>query len=600
MRLSSERPLQSSDVLGNWLPDTPPFAGRLIERLLGVDRLVELYATAERDPDKTLFAALLNQLSAHCHVEQAELSRIPAQGPVVVVSNHPFGMLDGVALGAVLVGLRKDARLLANRMLGIAPGFARHCIFVDPFGTRQAKASNVRAYREAARFLTNGGLLGVFPAGEVASWDPARQSVVERPWSPAIAALIRRAAATVIPVHFEGANSLPFHLLGMVHPFLRSARLPHEFFNKAGQTIRLRIGHPIAPAKLATFDTDADAIQYLRWRTELLSHRRAISIRSAPQRQAPLAIPVSPTALRRELDALPPAATVEANSGWRVIISPAQPMPLVMQEIGRVRELTFRAAGEGTGEPADLDRFDPHYLHLVLWNEADQRIAGGYRLGLTPDLLARGGARALYTSTLFHFDPRFFSHIGPAVELGRSFVHPAYQKQFAPLLLLWKGIGAWLARHPQTPVLFGAVSISNDYTDASRRLIVEYSRAQIDRDPLARLVRPRCPFRPQFHTRLDTTALRRFAQTLDDLQAPLADLEPDGKGVPILLRQYAKLGGRLLGFHVDSRFSHTLDGLILVDLRQSEPQALERYMTRAGAAAFLAYHADSSVPRLAG
>jgi len=473
MRHGTERPLQGSAVLEHWLPDTPPFAGRLVERLLGVDRLVDLYAAAERNPDKPLFSALLHALSAHCHVEPEELNRIPSQGPVVVVSNHPFGMLDGVALGAILVALRPDARLLANRMLGIAPAFARHCIFVDPFGTRQAKLSNVRAFREAARFLNGGGLLGVFPAGEVAAWDPARQAIVERPWSPAIAALIRRSGATVVPVHFEGANSLPFHLLGLLHPLLRTARLPHELFNKTGRTIRLRVGHPIAPAKLAGFDTDSDVVQYLRWRTELLAYRQSLAVRHAPASQAPLAPPLPPTALRRELDSLPPQAIVEANSDWRVILSTAPSMPLVMQEIGRVRELTFRAAGEGSGRAADLDRFDPHYLHLVLWNESDQCIAGGYRLGLTPDLLPRGGVRALYTSTLFRFAPRFFTAIGPAVELGRSFVHPAYQKQFAPLLLLSIAIGSGVGMKLPTPVL--SAYATDYYANSSdiRSLIVK-------------------------------------------------------------------------------------------------------------------------------
>ena len=602
MSFCADRPLRASDVLGNWLPNAHPVASRVLERLLAVDRLVEVYSAAESKSGTPLFTALLELLAAQWNVDPRELGRIPTTGPVVVVANHPFGMLDGVALGALLVRVRPDARLLANRMLGIAHAFTRHCIFVDPFETRIGRSSNSRALREALRFLRDGGLLGTFPAGEVATWSPARRSVTDRSWSRSIAALIRRTGATAVPVHFEGGNSLPFHLLGMIHPFLRTATLPHEFLNKAGRTIRLRIGTPVPHSKVAEFATDEEAIQYLRWRNELLAHRADSTARviSLPPRNASLAASIPPSAVRRELDALPPQATLERNSEWRVMLAPASSLPLTMQEIGRLRELTFRAAGEGTGRASDLDNFDPHYLHLILWNDSGQRIAGGYRLGLTRDLLASGGVRALYTSTLFRFDARFFSAIGPAVELGRSYVHPDYQKQYAPLLLLWKGIGRWLAQHPETPVLFGAVSVSNEYSEASRRLIVEFCRDAIGRDPLARLVRPRQAFRPRLGSRFDTAALRRFAHSLDDLQAPLADLEPDGKGVPVLLRQYAKLGGRLLGFHVDPHFSNTLDGLILVDLRRTEPHALERYMSRSGAEAFLRHHSLSGPERLAG
>lgn len=584
-------PLRTSAVLNNWLPQASPFVTGILGRALGVDRLVEVYTRAEAGPESSFFQALLDQVGARIELEGAE-ENIPGEGPVVVVANHPFGMLDGVGLGALLARRRPGAKLLASRMLGIAPAFERHCIFVDPFQSAQATAFNSRPLREAWRLLRGGGLLGVFPAGEVAAWNPARHGVVDPEWNPSVAALIRRTGAAVVPVYFDGANSVPFHVLGLLHPFLRTANLANEFLNKSGRTVRLRVGSPVAARTLEGFSTDEEAIAYLRWRTELLAHRDAPARRAAGGRgaQAAIAASIPAESLRRELDALPACCVIERTQGWRTVMVEPAAAPLLMREIGRAREETFRAAGEGTGNDTDLDEFDPHYRQLVLWNEADQAVAGGYRLGETARLLAGRGIRGLYTSTLFRYQPQFFSAIGPALELGRSFVRPRYQKQYAPLLLLWKGIGKWVARHPEMPVLFGAVSMSNEYTEASRRMVVEYCAAQGAKDPLARMVRPRRGFRPLSRRHFDIGGLRRFVRTVEDLEAPMADLEADGKGVPVLLRQYSKLGGRLLGFHVDARFSDTLDGLILVDLRKAERRALDRYLTPAGAGALLNYH----------
>lgn len=591
--------LRPSDVIGNWLPHAPAPARPALERLLGIGRLVDLYSRAEQDPDHPLFDALLEQLHVRIEVS-GDANAVPAEGPVVAVANHPYGMLDGVALGALLTRWRPDARLLANRMLGIAPAFQKHCIFVDAFGTSGAKSFNSAPLRQAIRFLEGGGLLGVFPGGEVASWDAKRKAVADPPWSASVASLIRRTGAVVVPVYFEGANGLPFQLLGMVHPILRTANLANEFLNKQGKELRIRIGSPIRPNKLAGFAGDAEAIQYLRWRTELLAHRGGTLQRASPTyaTRAELDPPVPEAEIEKELDALPESAVLDRNGEWRLVIAEAGRIPSLLKEVGRVRELTFRAAGEGTGQASDLDEFDPHYLHLILWNESARAVAGGYRLGVTSRLLRAKGIRGLYTSTLFEFDPLFFSRIGPAVELGRSFVHPGFQKQFAPLLLLWKGIGKWIAQNPENPVLFGAVSMSNDYSEGSRRMVAEFCAAEAARDPLAALVKPRRGFRARSRKRFDSANLRRFVHSIEDLDEPLADLEPDGKGVPVLLRQYCRLGGRLLGVHVDSRFSDSLDGLILVDLRQAERRALDRYMTAEGAAAFLRRHQVE--PRRAG
>jgi putative hemolysin len=262
----------------------------------------------------------------------------------------------------------------------------------------------------------------------------------------------------------------------------------------------------------------------------------------------------------------------------------------VVEEIGRLREAAFRQAGEGTGRASDLDRFDDDYSHLVLWSRQANEIAGSYRLGATGDILPRRGVRGLYTSTLFHFRKDLFERLGPALELGRSFIRPEYQKQFAPLLLLWKGIASYVARRPECAVLFGAVSISNHYHDVSRHLIVRFLEAH-RADELSDLVRPRRPYRQSGRLQLPPVPA-----DLERLSELIADLERDGKGVPILLRQYLKTGGKLLAFHVDHAFSDVLDALIMVDLRAAPPPVLDRYFGKSAAARFLAWHTPGQHP----
>jgi putative hemolysin len=316
----------------------------------------------------------------------------------------------------------------------------------------------------------------------------------------------------------------------------------------------------------------------------------AVRSKLAPNLHQPIAPAMRPELLQQELRALPSDRCLVENDSFAVYLLRASEGPHLQQEIGRLREVTFREAGEGTGKRLDLDRFDGHYWHLLLWHKHAQEVVGAYRAGSTAEILAQHGVGGLYTSTLFRYDERFFQKLGPALELGRSFVRPEYQRQYAPLLLLWKGIARFVAMHPETPVLFGAVSISNDYNRASREIIYRFFEARMQEDglasELAALIEPRSPFRPEQLRRWDCRAMCHAMRDLDELAQPINDVETDGKGLPILLRQYAKVGGKLLGFNVDRKFSNVLDGLVVVDLRQAEPAVLERYMGREGAARF--------------
>jgi putative hemolysin len=306
--------------------------------------------------------------------------------------------------------------------------------------------------------------------------------------------------------------------------------------------------------------------------------------------QEPLATAETPELLARELDRLGADRCLAESGDLAVYLAAANEIPGMVQELGRLREATFRPAGEGTGKSRDLDGFDRYYWHVLLWHKSKRQLVGAYRAGNTAEILAEHGIDGLYTSTLFRYDAAVFEKLGPALELGRSFVRPEYQRQYAPLLLLWKGIAGLLATHAKTPVLFGAVSISNLYSKASREMIYRFFEARMGEDELAGLIEPRRPFRPARLRPWDCRAMSQALRDLDELSQPITDVESDGKGLPILLRQYAKIGGRLLGFNVDRKFSNVLDGLVVVDLRKTEAAVLERYMGREAAGQFRQQH----------
>jgi putative hemolysin len=380
-------------------------------------------------------------------------------------------------------------------------------------------------------------------------------------------------------------------MLGMVHPVLRTAALPTEMLNKRGKTIEIRMGSPIEPSRIDALSDDEEATRYLRLRTELLARRgETVDIGGGALPIDCTAAEISIDLLNAEIADLPAECLVEDSREFAVYLAKARQIPCALQEIGRLREITFRAAGEGTGKPRDLDRFDAYYLHLFLWNKEKNEIAGAYRLGEIPEILTRFGPKGLYTESLFRFKAGFFERLGPSLELGRSFIRPEYQRTYAPLLLLWKGIASYVARHPRYSMLIGAVSVSNRYAPASRELIARYFEKQNAEEEWRGSVRARRPLRGKLAQKWETAALCSVLPDLEDLSGPISDLEPDGKGIPILVRQYVRLGGKLLAFSVDPRFGDTLDGFVMIDLTRTAPEILARYMGKEQARSFFAWH----------
>ena len=583
-----------------------------VNHALGLTRCAAIYERVSRvrEPD-SFMRALLTEMGVHCEPKPQEIDQIPRKGPLVVVANHPFGGIEGIVLADLLISVRPDLKIMANFMLNRIPQLRSLTIPVDPFNRPGSSRSNIGPIRAALRWVEAGGMLLVFPAGEVSHFKMRSFEIADSAWSPAVGLIARKARAAVLPIFVKGRNGVGFHAAGMIHPRLRTALLARELINKERRRIAVKIGAPIPYRWIQRYRDDSRLVVYLRWRTLILGYKPSAGIRMpaivkmphAPKEQ-PLARPQESALCRREIERLPSCQRLAESGDFSVWQAEAGQIPHLLQEIGRLRELSFRAASEGTGNSLDLDRFDPHYLHLFVWNEAASEIVGAYRIGRTDILLSRFGRKGLYTSTLFHTRAQFYKRLGPALELGRSFVRPEYQRSYAPLLLLWKGIGGFIGRHPQYRRLFGPVSISRDYSDLSRRLIATTLLQHSQAKDLSLMVRPRRP------AKIDPIRVPGCAQPgktlhLQDFKevcAVIADIEFQKRDVPVLLRHYLNLGGQLLAFNIDRDFGNVMDGLIVVDLLQTDRKTLERYMGEEGVAALMSYHqtgAETSSPPVA-
>jgi len=549
---------------------------RPIERLLLLDKLAELYRRL--DPTKIgaeFLEQALEALDIRIRITNIDRSRVPGTGGLIIVSNHPFGAVEGMIVASVIRSVRPDVRVLANSFLGRIPQLEPLMIKVNPFEDSRAARFNLKGLRTAVRWLAAGGALVTFPAGEVSHLDVKRRAVTDPEWSHTIARLAKLTGAAALPVYFDGANGKVFQIAGLVHPRVRTALLPRELLNKRGREIDVRIGTLIPSTRLSKFQNCKDATDHLRQRTYVLSQREVghNSARTAARHFEALASPIPGVELLKDIHRLAISHTLIRHGEFLVICAGAWEMPKISLELGRLREEAFRQAGEGTGRARDLDEFDGHYLHLFVWNARRQRIVGAYRLAKSDQVIQQTGKSGLYTRTLFEYDDPFLSRLGPSLELGRAFITAEYQRSFLPLLLLWRGIGQILVRNPQYTRLFGAVSISNGFTEYSRDLLVAYLKAHNFDEGLGALVKARNPYRQRGYSR---STVPQDVRELDDI---ISSVEADGKAIPVLLRQYLRLGGQFASFNVDRAFGDPLDGLIIVELSKIPSDILSRVVS---------------------
>lgn len=576
-----------------------PMMEQILGKIIHLQDLNRLYAQLDIDggclpfPDR-----LLSCLGIDYKIPASGFEAIPRSGPLIVVANHPFGAVEGLVLASVLNRVRPDVKIMANYILSRIDELREFMIFVDPFGNPGSMQKNLRPLRQSIEWLRSGGVLAIFPAGEVSHIHVGEAQVTDPKWNSSVARIQRKTGAPVLPVFFRGSNGPLFQALGLLHSKIRTILLPREFLKRRDQVLELEVGSVIPANRLEKIDCDEARTSYLRQRTYLLGKRSSSKSASASAAASPLnrqprpsvASAVDSASLQHEIDRLDPDQILAATQDLQVFHARADQIPVSLREIGRQREITFRAAGEGSGKELDLDRFDEYYVHLFLWDRARKCIAGGYRIGHADEIVERFGTEGLYTHTLFRFKAGLFKTVGPSLELGRSYVSRDYQRDATSLPLLWKGIARYLSRHARYRNLFGPVSISNDYNPCSKQLIRGFVQAHHQMDKRAAAVRPRNSFRRVGARDWRPELFRNALCEVEDLSEWISEIEPDRKGIPVLLRHYLKLGGRVAAFNVDERFSDVVDALVFVDMTRVHPRLLERLMGRNEAESYLALH----------
>ncbi len=500
----------------------------------------------------------LRHVDARYLVDDCERERIPASGACLVVANHPLGGLDALALLKLVGDVRRDVRIVANDWLLTLAPLRELLLPVRIFGGR-AEVSQLRPIDAA---LEQGCAVIVFPAGEVArlSWTGLR----ERRWRSGFARLSLRHQAPIVPVHVNARNGIGFYVGAAINGAIGTALLPRQVFGRRGRRIGLRVATPWMPetgnsaASLAL--RTSRAVQALRHGQDLL-----------PQRPQALAHPAPALQLAQALESLETLG--ETPDGRRILLAGPGGPGIVLRELARLRERTFRAVGEGTGRALDWDRHDAHYEQIVL-ADTQGRIVGGYRVARTRELVAARGRSALYCASLFDLGQDFDAILDSGLELGRSFVVPEAWGTRS-LDYLWLGIGAYLRRHPGLRYLFGTVSISAALPRPAQAQLVGYYRHYFGAQ--TSLARARTPFvdgSAQW-TATELDASQAFRVLKDNLAAL-------GARVPTLYKQYTELcepgGAQFLDFGVDHGFADAIDGLILVDLAKVLPRKRERYL----------------------
>ncbi|MCL9783305.1 lysophospholipid acyltransferase family protein [Vibrio sp. S4M6] len=561
------------------LPRHTPFGigESFVEWLTGLSKLDGHYQKKPKDPTSFEFMNYtLSTLGIEYEVGRGNTDDIPKEGPLVIVANHPLGAIEGVILADFIGRIRQDVKVLANELLKRLPEISELFIGIDVFEGKNAHKTNAKGVREAHQHLADGGVLIVFPAGEVSTYCKSSNMLADIEWSQSVAKFVKRSKAVTLPIYVNGKNSHLFYQAGRVHPLLRTALLGRELLNKSEKTIQISLGSPIPFREIKDFASDKDIVNYFRLNTYLMSPETKPETNFEESYQTPIIDPLDKHELQQELDSLPAEALLLENKEFSVYCVGTQSIPLMMREIGRVREESFRQVGEGSGLACDLDEYDLHYQQLFVWNNSEKELVGSYRLGLVDELVKKNGIEGLYSRSLFQYQQQFIDTLENCIEVGRSVVSIKYQRNINSLLLLWKGIATYVHRHPKYTHLFGPVSISNEYSDVARHLMAATLSIYHYDNEKASLVKPSTPLRSTGNTFWQSNLLSPLAN-VSLLSKVLSRMEK-GKGLPVLLRQYLGMNGKLVCFNVDPAFNDTLDGLIVVNLKQVPLKTLSKYM----------------------
>lgn len=509
---------------------------------------------------------------------EKELDRIPDKGSFISYANHPLGILDGLLFIYLLRKKRVDIKILANDFLSRVEPFKDFLIPVDVFQD-EVSSKNVKGVRKMYKHLNDEGGILIFPAGEVSTEVNGR--IQDKIWNKAVTKLMLKPQVPLIPVFFDGENSPSFHFKGKIHPDLRTLALVKEMYNKKNSQLFVRIGKPVDRVYMDSLYNLAEKQLYLRAKIYGLGNPGLAKfpekilgkIKIKPQK---IISRIPEHKLRYEIESIKEKSMLMEIGDFELYLAKQVEIPNIVDEIGRLREITFRKIGEGTGKSSDLDIFDSYYHHLFIWNKKHHCVVGSYRIGFGKEILGEFGKSGFYSHRLFKYKNELLPVLERSIELGRSFVRPEFQKHPVTLSLLWRGILEILINNTSYRYLLGPVSISNDFSEISKEIMIQYLRKQFFDFEKAKHVKPRKPYKLKFKD-ISEPLLKEHDNSLKNVDDLIGELEPFGFKIPVLLKKYLGQNAKLIGFNIDPNFNNCLDGLILLDFAEIPSKTIKRF-----------------------
>ena len=546
------------------------YFAKILMHLLSFHKINDLYENVSQKHGIESIDAIIKYLDITLEFDENDLKKLPTDGSFITVSNHPFGGIDGILLIKLLSLVRSDHKVIANFLLKKVEPISDFFFAVNPFENMPEAGSSIVGLKTAIDHLHKGGVLSLFPAGEV-STSHATSLITDREWLLSALHFLKKSKVPIVPVYFHGTNSQLFHLLGKIHPSLRTAKLPSELINKKGKTIKIRIGNPISVREQDKFTDIHQFGRYLRSKTYCLDSgtevKRFFNYSQKGKPRPDEIIEQRPQLLiDKEISWLKKEGFLFSVKNYDVYCAPTLSIPIIHSELGRLREITFREVGEGTNRSTDIDEYDLYYHQLIIWDTEAKNLVGGYRMGLGAEILEQYGVRGFYTHSLFKMKKSFNGILRQSIELGRSFVISEYQRKPLPLFLLWKGILYFILKNPEYRYLIGPVTISNTYSAISKELIIRHIMANYYDYNLATMVRPRKRFKVKINDPHLNEAMKHLTPKLSSLDKFIGDVDRYNNGLPVLLKKYLELNAKIMAFNIDPKFNDCVDGMILLDI----------------------------------
>ncbi|ESU29036.1 hemolysin [Flavobacterium limnosediminis JC2902] len=547
------------------------FSGWLLMKALKISTLNKIYNRNKHLKDVEFLNAILDEFQIKFEIPEADLKRLPKDGAYITVSNHPLGGIDGILLLKLMLEREPNFKIIANFLLHRIEPMKPYIMPVNPFENHKDAKSSVIGLKETLRHLSDGKPLGMFPAGEVSTYKDG-QLVVDKPWEEGAIKVIRKAQVPVVPIYFHAKNSRLFYFLSKINDTLRTAKLPSELLTQKDRVIKVRIGKPISVAEQNEYESIEAYSEFLRRKTYMLANPFETESKLLPTPN--LKLPKNPKQIAKPAnqDKILEEVTSIRKGNYRLLQSKnyevffvtADKIPNILHEIGRLREITFREVGEGTNEAIDLDQYDNYYHHMFLWDDDTQQIAGAYRMGLGTEIYAKYGINGFYLQELFRFEPELFDMMSKSIEMGRAFIIKEYQQKPMPLFLLWKGIVHTTLHYPEHKFLIGGVSISNQFSEFSKSLMIEFMKSNYYDPYIAQYVHPKKEYKVKLKDADKDFIFDEAESDLNKFDKIIDELEPGSLRLPVLIKKYIKQNARVVAFNVDPLFNNAVDGLMYI------------------------------------